>query len=356
MAALGELKNFLKAAKEAKLNVGGKNSETRAIYSDVMKRVKSGELSSENAMTEMNRMVKDVAADINGAREISGGLYHPDTVRALNQEKTAIAKNKESVKFHHNNMQANKASREAAAQTNQNMAEIREFEEKKRQNKPLAQKAVQDYRNKHTINETNAGEALSSYSAGSGSEIDWGTPQKKGLWGKIKNKVGLGEQKTIQEGTLSSGYSTANYSNNVEAVASDVAGAVQDSGGSFDPYKSYLEKHGDSVSHVAHHNRIKQRADNFNAEYEVMKKNGAEESAYVALGRKYGFEIKPGGNVQEAANAHFMKKLEADPSLWDKAVGHNVPAKATALGLTGGAVLAMANSRGQKSNAELYGV
>lgn len=141
-----------------------------------------------------------------------------------------------------------------------------------------------------------------------------------------------------------------------EAVAKD-GRTEQVSGGSFNSYQTqYLKDNEGSKSKIWHANNVGQKAKNYFTELEVLEKNGADESAKIALARKHGFEPTAGGNFTEMGNAHFRKQLDADPSLWEKAMAHNVPAKATALGLTGGAVLAMANSRGQKSNAELYGV
>lgn len=129
------------------------------------------------------------------------------------------------------------------------------------------------------------------------------------------------------------------------------------SGGTFNSYQAqYLKNNEGSKSKIWHANNVGQKAKNYFTELEVLEKNGADESAKVALARKYGFEPTAGGNFTEMGNAHFRKQLDADPNLWEKAMAHNIPQKATALGLTGGAVLAMANSRGQKSNAELYGV
>ena len=187
----------------------------------------------------------------------------------------------------------------------------------------------------------------------------------KGLRGKIKRTSGLTD-KNAQERALARERNnhididseSEAYSNSMKDMADyEKPVTSPDSGGSFNSYQAqYLKNNEGSKSKIWHANNVGQKAKNYFTELEVLEKNGAEESAKIALARKYGFEPTAGGNFTEMGNAHFRKQLDADPSLWEKAMAHNVPAKATALGLTGGAVLAMANNRGQKSNAELYGV
>lgn len=148
----------------------------------------------------------------------------------------------------------------------------------------------------------------------------------------------------------------------VSSFASDLKKRQQASGGSYDDIRARLLKEHEGDNGWEHSlGRKKQEFENFNSEMALAYKSGDVEQV-ARVGRNYGIEIDPksvdfgNSNYMSAYEEHFIKKLKADPTMWDKAMGNKIPHKVIGTGIGGGAVLALANSRGQRSNAELYGV
>ena len=158
---------------------------------------------------------------------------------------------------------------------------------------------------------------------------------------------------------------SGNIKNNNQDIAytiNEPEKVEQISGGSYDNIRAKLLKEHEGDNGWKHSlGRKKQEFENFNSEMALAYKSGDVEQV-ASVGRNYGIEIDPksvdfgNSNYMSAYEEHFIKKLEADPTMWDKAMGNKIPHKVIGTGIGGGAVLALANSRGQRSNAELYGV